>query len=139
MLPLPQKTHSIGETGVRDMSDAKKASKLILAVLQKEDFKTTQKELNEKKIFVTRLSSSGGFLQRENVTIMIGVEEERWQETMDILKKTAGRRRGTIYAMPEPATATGNMYANVGSPIPIEKEVGGITIFTMQLDELQKF
>lgn len=90
MLPLPQKTHSIGETGVRDMSDAKKASKLILAVLQKEDFKTTQKELNEKKIFVTRLSSSGGFLQRENVTIMIGVEEERWQETMDILKKTAG-------------------------------------------------
>lgn len=48
-------------------------------------------------------------------------------------------RRETIYAMPEPATATGNMYANVGSPIPIEKEVGGITIFTMQLDELQKF
>lgn len=75
------------------MSDTKKASKLILAVLQKEDFKETQKELNQKKIFVTKLSSSGGFLQRENVTIMIGVEEERWQETMDILKKNSGTQK----------------------------------------------
>lgn len=120
------------------MSETSKASKLILAVLQKEDYKQTLKELNEHKIFVTKLSSSGGFLQKENVTIMIGVEEERWQSTMDILKKNAGRRKETVYAMPEPS-ATGNMYANVSTPIPIQKEVGGVVIFTMQLEELQKF
>lgn len=113
-------------------------NRLILAVLQKEDYKETLKELNEKKIFVTKLSSSGGFLQKENVTIMIGVEEERWQETIDILKAKAGRRKETVYAMPEPS-ATGNMYSQLGAPVPIERETGGVTIFTMQLQQLQKF
>lgn len=114
------------------------ANRLIFAVLQKEDYKATLKELNEKKIFVTRLSSSGGFLQKENVTIMIGVEEDRWQETVDILKAKAGRRKETIYAMPEPS-ATGSMYSQMGAPVPIERETGGVTIFTMELQKLEKF
>lgn len=121
------------------MEETKKSSKLVFAILQKEDFKDTLKALNESKIFVTKLSSSGGFLQKENVTIMIGVEEERWQETLDILRKKAGRRKETVYAMPEPSATGSSIYANVGRPIPIEREVGGVTIFTMQLEELQKF
>ena len=54
--------------------DTSKDNKLILAILQEEDYDQTVEMLNEKHFFVTKLSSSGGFLKKKNVTIMIGVE-----------------------------------------------------------------
>ena len=52
-------------------------NKLILAVLQEEDFDETVSALNQHGFFVTKLSSSGGFLRKKNVTVMIGVQETR--------------------------------------------------------------
>ena len=79
--------------------DTSKDNKLILAILQEEDYDQTVEMLNEKHFFVTKLSSSGGFLKKKNVTIMIGVEEERLPEVSAILEKYAGRRRITMYTM----------------------------------------
>ena len=76
--------------------DTSKDNKLILAILQEEDYDQTVEMLNEKHFFVTKLSSSGGFLKKKNVTIMIGVEEERLPEVSAILEKYAGRRRITM-------------------------------------------
>ena len=69
------------------MADMEKGYQLIIAILQKDDFEETSSELAQHGFFMTRLSSSGGFLRKENVTIMIGVEDGRHDEVMDILKK----------------------------------------------------
>jgi uncharacterized protein YaaQ len=34
------------------------------------------------------MASTGGFLHRGNVTLMIGVEEEKFQSVMDLVKKS---------------------------------------------------
>ncbi len=72
-------------------------SKLILAVLQGEDYGDVVRQLNENGIFVTILHSTGGFLRKRSVTIMIGVEEAKLEQVLDLLKETAGRRTVTLY------------------------------------------
>lgn len=117
--------------------DTSRDNKLILAILQEEDYDQTVEMLNEKNFFVTKLSSSGGFLKKKNVTIMIGVEEERLPEVTVILEKYAGKRKITTYAM----TSTGAEVRgiNTGVTIPVEKQVGGVTMFTLSMDSLKKF
>lgn len=75
-------------------------SKLILAVLQGEDYGDVVRQLNENGIFVTILHSTGGFLRKRSVTIMIGVEEAKLEQVLDLLKETAGRRTVTLYQNP---------------------------------------
>ena len=109
-----------------------------MAILQEEDYDQTVEMLNEKHFFVTKLSSSGGFLKKKNVTIMIGVEEERLPEVSAILEKYAGRRRITMYTMASSGAEVRGM--NPGVTIPgLEKEVGGVTMFTLSMDALKKF
>lgn len=121
----------------KQAEDLSKDNKLIFAILQEEDFDETVEKLNENHFFVTKLSSSGGFLKKKNVTVMIGVEEERLSEVTEILKKYAGKRTATVYTMASPTAEV--RYAGTGMAIPVEKEVGGVTMFTMSMDSLRKF
>ena len=73
------------------------SGKLVLAILQGEDYEDTVYELNQNGFFVTMLSSTGGFLKKHSTTIMIGVEEPRLDEVLDILKRRAGQRKATVY------------------------------------------
>ena len=108
--------------------------RLLLAVLRKDDYEETVAQLNSHGFFVTKLSSSGGFLKRENVTLMLGVESGRLEEAVALLKTFAGRRRSQTYVMPAP---DGSVYT--GNAAPLEVDAGGVTIFTMKLDGFQKF
>jgi uncharacterized protein YaaQ len=42
--------------------------------------------LVESRFRVTRVASTGGFLRRGNVTLMIGVEEDKVQAVIDLLR-----------------------------------------------------
>ena len=74
------------------METANVHNKLILAVVQEDDYDSTVSELNQNGFFVTMLSSTGGFWKKKNITIMLGVEESRLSEAIDILKRCAGKR-----------------------------------------------
>ena len=50
--------------------------KLVFAVVRVEDTKNAVKELNKKEFGVTKLSSSGGFLRKDNCTLMIGTDDD---------------------------------------------------------------
>lgn len=117
------------------MSESK--NKLILAIMRKDDYNDTVAKLNENGIFVTKLSSSGGFLKKENVTAMIGVDESKFEIAMDILKQYAGRHQEIQYTMP--AMMSDYPDNGIDMAIPVDTEVGGITIFTMTLDSIDKF
>ena len=98
-----------------------KKSKLVLAVLQGSDSDNTIRNLNERGFMVTVLSSTGGFLKKKSTTVMIGVEEDRLEEALDVLQKYAGHRKETVYqsvTMPH-----GEMSAV--PPVPMEVMAGG--------------
>ena len=117
------------------MEEQKTLDRLLFAILRKEDYDETVSQLTSHGFFVTRLSSSGGFLKKENVTLMLGVESGRMQEAVELLKRCAGRRRSQNYGLPTPGT--GDAFATPA--VPVEAEAGGVTLFTMKLEEFQNY
>ena len=62
--------------------------KIILAVIRDSDEARVVEEMVNLGIRVTRMASTGGFLRRGNVTLMIGVEDERLQAITGLIRKT---------------------------------------------------
>ncbi len=72
----------------------KEQQKLIMAVLNGEDYEDTIHDLTQNGFFVTVLNSSGGFFRKKNVTIMIGTDESKCAEVLEILKGLYQWREG---------------------------------------------
>ena len=64
--------------------------KLILAVVRDIDCEPVIQALLEAQYRVTRLASTGGFLRRGNMTLMVGVEDGEEQAVIDLMKKVVG-------------------------------------------------
>lgn len=107
--------------------------KLIIAIIQDEDAGEVISNLNKSGFQVTRLSTKGGFLRAGNTTLLTGVEEEKVQEAMDIIEENSKAR--TQYAtLP---SSCGAMHGFVLSPI--EVNIGGATVFVVDVDQFKKF
>lgn len=109
--------------------------KLIFAVVRDEDVKSAVKELNKNKFGVTKLSSTGGFLRKDNCTLMIGTEDEKVEAVMDILKETCAKREEIEIVTP---------YLSEGMQIPnyaytpIKVEAGGAIVFVVDVAQFFK-
>jgi len=64
--------------------------KLIIAITRDDCAADVTAALNEQKISVTRISSTGGFWRRGNVTLLIGVDEGDVERALQIIDKNAG-------------------------------------------------
>ena len=113
-------------------------NKLVLAVLQEDDYEGTVAALNEHGYFVTKLSSSGGFLKKKNITILVGVDAPRYVELLDLLKGRAGKRLKTVFSAPSLFPGS-NPETAMSSSVPVQVQTGGVTVFTLSLDGLDKF
>lgn len=112
-------------------------NKMVIAVVQEDDYDATVSELNQNGFFVTMLSSTGGFWKKKNITIMLGVEERQLDRALDILKRCAGKRKQTIYS--NVTMPTGSQYAVAMPSVPVNVDLGGVTAFIMDLERLEKF
>ncbi|SRR5260221_14743907 len=106
--------------------------KLIIATVQDQDADRVVSGLTEKAYRVTRVGTTGGFLQQGNTTLLVGVEEASVPPVLDILKKLSERR--TRY-MP---MATGAAPNGVGIYSYVEVEVGGATVFIMDVSHFEQ-
>ncbi len=78
--------------------------KLILAVVRDIDSEPVIQALLQAQYRVTRLASTGGFLRRGNMTLMIGVDEGEEQAVIDLMKKVVGppekeQNRVTVFVL----------------------------------------
>lgn len=115
--------------------EMKKGGKLLLAVLQGDDYENVVSELNKNGFYVTLLNSVGGFLKKRSVTIMVGLEEARLDAALAILKKQAGERVQTVYQSPmirEPMMDTSPM-------IPMKVPCGGVAVFVLDMDRMERY
>jgi len=81
--------------------------KLVIAIVRDIDAGAVIEELVSHDHRVTRVASTGGFLRRGNVTLLIGVEDEHVEAIIDILKETCrppepGHYRATIFVVDAP-------------------------------------
>ena len=63
--------------------------KLILAIINLDDVAGVIKHLTRSGFSSTKLTSSGGLLKEGNVTIMAGVEEDRLEEALALMREAA--------------------------------------------------
>lgn len=77
-------------------------SKLILAIIFNADaVEPLSEALLAKEYSITKISSMGGFLRRQNTTFVIGVEAERLPGAMTIIREVC-----SPYSRPEGHAAT---------------------------------
>jgi uncharacterized protein YaaQ len=103
--------------------------KLIVAIVDDQDADKVMSALSERRIGVTRVSSTGGLLNSGNSTLLIGVDEEIVPQAMKVITELASLRQGVVsYAY------------NSGIPIAslVEVEVGGFMSFVMNIDHFEQ-
>ena len=105
--------------------------KMLIAILNADDASAVIPNLMKEGYSVTRLSTTGGFLRAGNVTILIGVKDDRVQAVIDIIGKYSKSRKQVI---PTTSEAGINFYPSM----PVEVTVGGATIFVLNVERFEK-
>ncbi|MBQ3181788.1 MAG: cyclic-di-AMP receptor [Clostridia bacterium] len=107
--------------------------KLVLAIVSNDDATSVMKELNKEGFQVTKMASTGGFLRVGNVTLLVGTEEENVPKAIDIISKFSAKRKQVVFSgEPYIGATTGYM------SFPSEIEVGGATIFVIDVERFEK-
>lgn len=78
--------------------------KLILAIVRDRDDVNVISQLVAGGHRVTRVASTGGFLRRGNVTLLIGTEEDQVQAVIDTIRDAcpppeSGQHRATVFVL----------------------------------------
>ena len=107
--------------------------KMIIAIVQDEDSGRLVNNLMTEGYRVTKLATTGGFLRAGNSTLLIGVEEEKFDGAMAIIEKVCKSRKQLATA-PSPISGS----TGVDEPYPIEVKGGGATIFVLDGDKFIK-
>ena len=90
--------------------------KLILAIINHDDANTVTQALTKKGFSSTKLATTGGFLMAGNVTILIGVDEEKVQTVIDIIREHSHSRKQMIPTTTEDPINTASSVAPIISP-----------------------
>ena len=67
--------------------------KLIIAIVQDEDASRLISQLMNDGFGVTKLATTGGFLRAGNTTLLVGVDDDRFQAAMDVIEKVCKSRK----------------------------------------------
>ena len=106
--------------------------KLVFAIVSNDDGANVINELNKNRFSVTKLCSTGGFLRSGNTTLLVGVEEEKVDEVIDIIERKSKSREIVMST----SVPSGDF---VGiPPYPMEVTVGGATIFVLDVEKFVK-
>lgn len=105
--------------------------KLILAIVSNDDATAVSEALMEHNFYMTRLSTTGGFLRAGNTTLIVGTDDEKVDECVDIIGQEAKQRTEVI---PTNANFDVGRYAS----FPVEVNVGGATIFVLDVEQFKK-
>lgn len=108
--------------------------KLVIAIVQDEDSKEVLESLTDENYRVTKLATTGGFLKSGNTTLMVGVEEEKVQSVVNIIKQICKKRKEILVT---PTTSNGSESGYM-QHYPVQINVGGATIFVIDVDQFIK-
>ena len=107
--------------------------KLIIAIVQDEDASRLISSLMNEGYSATKLATTGGFLRSGNTTLLLGVDDNKFNGAMAVIEKVCKSRK-QIATSPSPMAGSTGVYA----PYPIEVMVGGATIFVLNVEQFTK-
>lgn len=105
--------------------------KLVIAIVSNDDANRVQKALIEEKYFATRLATTGGFLRSRNCTFLVGVNDEKVPHVLDLIEEHSKKRTKMV-----PNTIINEF--GTYSALPIKVEIGGATVFVVNVEQFIK-
>ncbi len=107
--------------------------KLIWAIVQKDDAGTLIDALTKKSYRLTRINTAGGFLKESNATVILAVEDGQVDDVLTVIAENCQTRTKEMNPLP-PIMEPGEFFV----PYPVEVEVGGATIFVVNLTDFRR-
>lgn len=107
--------------------------KMVLAIVHADDANGLTKALSQAGYGVTHVKSAGGFLRKQNSTVLAGVPDRDVDRVVEIIRQRCESRVEQFSPLP-PVVEPGEVYM----PYPMEVEVGGATIFILNVDRFEK-
>ena len=105
--------------------------KLVLAIVNHDDTNAVIQNLTKRGFSSTKLATTGGFLMSGNATILVGVDEKKVQDVIDIVHEFSHSRKQMIPT----TTEMGYGYYN---SVPVEVTIGGATIFVVDVERFER-
>ena len=105
--------------------------KMILAIINQDDANTAVNALMKEGFHATKLATTGGFLRAGNMTILIGTEDDKVNEVVEVIRKHSHSRKQII-------PATTDLNSGVFPTMPVEVTVGGATLFVMNVEQFER-
>jgi uncharacterized protein YaaQ len=109
------------------MADQISINQLVVAVVASEDFGELAQLLIRNKYYFTRVTSYGGILSDEMVSVLIGIDSARHRALLELISGCCHTRTKYVSAGDNPILQ--------GHRIMIEAEVGGATIYTFEVEQ----
>ncbi len=107
--------------------------KLIIAIVNSDDSRNLLERLGRQGFSATVTSSAGGFLHVSNSTIFCGVDDSELAEALTVIRESCTSRVQYVTPLP-PVMEPGEMHI----PTPVQKHVGGATIFVVDVEHFEK-
>lgn len=108
--------------------------KMVIAIVQDKDSPKLQQNLVNSGVRATKLASTGGFLHAGNTTFLIGTNSERVQEVLELIR-TSCRSREQVVTPMSPMGSQVESYV----PYPVSVQVGGATVFVLDVEQFEQF
>ncbi len=110
--------------------DNKTQNILLLAIVQAQDMENADNALCEMGIESSQLPSHGGFLGRKNSTLLIPINEDQLDDTLNAIRENC-RQRIEYIAVPLES-------APLPLPTPTPVTVGGATLFGLEIEHYEE-
>ncbi len=108
--------------------------KLIMGIVNSDDADRLVNTLSKAGYRATTISTTGGFLRQGNATIFIGTEDDKVPQVLQLIKENCHTRTQFVNPLP-PVMEPGEMYM----PTPVEVQVGGATVFVLDVVQFEHF
>jgi len=108
--------------------------KLVISIVHTEDADGLLKALTDGGHKATLVSTTGGFLRQGSATLFIGTEAETLEDVLGLVRDNCHTRKRYVSPL-VPVTEPSEFYI----PEPVEVEVGGATVFVLDVERHEKF
>lgn len=108
--------------------------KMVMAIVHGDDAGGLVNALTEKNYRATRINTAGGFLKESNATILVGVEDDKVNDVLAIVRTNCQARTQLINPLP-PVMEPGEFYM----PYPVEVQIGGAICFVLDVARFERF
>lgn len=108
--------------------------KLVMSIVHSDDAGRLVTALTDAGHRATTISTTGGFLRQGNATIFVGTEDDKVDQVLQLIQENCRTRRQFINPLP-PVMEPGEMYM----PSPVDVQLGGATVFVLEVTRSEHF